>query len=75
MILQETNNIPVAAPEIDDMPSALNQFREWRGNSAITMADFVSFLKNVSPERADFFAQLTVQSQVISARYVIQKLS
>lgn len=74
MILNEAYNIPTAAPEIDDMPGALNKFREWRGNEALKMADLISFLKSCSQDRDEFLSSFTVAPMVISGRYIVQKL-
>ena len=75
MILNETNNLPIATPQINDMPGALNRFRDFKGNDTLQMSHLITFLQTISPDRDAFFKTFNNQPVVISARYIIQILS
>ena len=75
MILQETNNLPVAAPQLSNMPAALVAFRAWRGNSALQMADFILYMQNANTDKTEFYNTLSNEITIQSGRFVFQKLS
>lgn len=75
MLIKEFKNIPVAAPQIENMTEALAMFKSFMNNESITMARFVDFLNQPSLDRDNFLALFSEELSVVNNRYVKIKLT
>lgn len=69
MILNETYNLPVAAPEFSDANVALAAFRTFRNVPYLQKSDLAAFMATPSDARTEFEAMFYENNPVVSGRY------
>lgn len=72
MILKQTHNTPIAAPQFSNMASALSVFRVFKDNSVYQMSDLLSFIASPSHERDEFLTLFSVQYINVNNIYIKQ---
>jgi hypothetical protein len=64
MILHNTPNTPLLAPQFSDMLAALAIYRNWKELPFLSMESFVSFMSVPSEERNEFLSLFTPEVKV-----------
>jgi hypothetical protein len=66
MILHNTPNTPLLAPQFSDMNAALAMYRNWTELPFLSMESFVNCLSVPSDERAEFLSLFTPEVKVFN---------
>lgn len=54
MIIKSTENTPITAPQFNDMNAALDVYRTFKNDQALSMNTFYKFITRSSNERDEF---------------------
>lgn len=73
MILNDSNNTILAAPQINNMTDGLAKYRIFAGDAMIQMSDFIKFMTTASVERDNFIATLTLEVLSVNNMYIKQE--
>ncbi|GEM_PF-4561877 len=69
MILNETYNLPIAAPEFSDINIGLSAFRTFKNVPYLQLTDLAAFMATPSNERTEFEALFVETNKIVSGRY------
>ena len=72
MILQQQNNIAVAAPQVSNIAEMLDVYKTYTGAAYKTTEDLVTFLTTPSQERSIFLKSREYTIAIVNNKYATQ---